>query len=202
MPQKKRGVWVARWPGPDGKQRSHSPFKTKKAAEAYEVKAKAVLAAGIDFDPGKGKMLFRDAAAIWLESRKADTRNNAANHRYALAPAATRRGDGKTFGIDAVFGGYPLNKITREYIQDWVNRLTAAGKKSSTVRHAFFTVRMVLQQAVADGRITVNPAQHVRSAERAKARPGAVDAAHNSLPRNRLRRSSQLRLGPTTCWST
>lgn len=62
-----------------------------------------ISAKTIVFDPAKGKMLFRDAAAIWLESRKADTRNNAENHRYALAPAATRRGDGKTLGIDAVF---------------------------------------------------------------------------------------------------
>lgn len=116
----------------------------------------------MDFDPGKGKMLFRDAAAIWLESRKADTRNNAENHRYALAPAHTRRGDGKTLGIDAVLGGYPLNKITREYIQEWVNRLTAAGKKPSTVRHAFWTVRMVLEQAVVDGRLAKSPADYIK----------------------------------------
>jgi hypothetical protein len=32
-----------------------------------------------------------------------------------------------------VFGGYPLNKITREYIQEWVSRLIGAGKKPSTV---------------------------------------------------------------------
>jgi integrase len=106
--------------------------------------------------------LFRDAATIWLESRKADTRNNAHNHRYALAPAATRRGDGKTLGIDAVFGGYPLNKITREYIQARVNRLTGAGKKPSTVRHAFWTVRMVLEQAVVDGRLTKSPAEYIK----------------------------------------
>jgi hypothetical protein len=61
-----------------------------------------------------------------------------------------------------VFGGYPLNKITREYIQEWVNRLTDAGKKPGTVRHAFFTVRMVLEQAVIDGRLTKNPAEHVK----------------------------------------
>ncbi|WP_099039715.1 tyrosine-type recombinase/integrase [Mycobacterium neglectum] len=158
MAQKKRGVWVARWHGPDGKQRSHSPFQTKKAAEAYEDKAKAAIAAGNDFDPRKGKMLFRDAAAIWLASHK----ENLVNHRSALAPAATRRGDGRTLGIDAVFGGYPLNKITREYIQDWVNRLTIAGKKPSTVRHAFFTVRMVLEQAEVDGRLAKNPAEHVK----------------------------------------
>lgn len=181
MPQKRvrasgSTTYVARWYTPDGKQLTRGGFRTRKAAKAFEDEARAALAAGTAFDPGKGKMLFRDAAAIWLESRKADTRNNAENHRYALTPAARRRGDGKTLGIDAVFGGYPLNKITREYIQEWVNRLTAAGKKPSTVRHAFFTVRMILEQAVADGRLSTNPAQHVKyPAERAKARHGAVD---------------------------
>ena len=155
-------TYVVRWYAPDGTERTRGGFRTRKDAKAFAVKAEAATAAGMDFDPAKGKMLFRDAAAKWLESRadlKSATHNN---HRYALAPAAQRQGDGKTLGIDAVFGGYPLNKITREYIQEWVNRLTDAGKKPSTVRHAFFTVRMVLEQAVIDGRLTKNPAEHVK----------------------------------------
>jgi integrase len=171
-------VYVAKWRAPDGRDRSKGGFTTKKAASGYAKNAENAAAQGLLFDPAKGKMLFRDAAAIWLESRKADTRNDAANHRYALAPAATRRGDGKTLGIDAVFGGYPLNKITREDIQEWVNRLTGAGKKPSTVRHAFWTVRMVLEQAVVDGRLAKNPAEHVKlPTERSSKgnKPGVVD---------------------------
>ncbi len=155
-------TYVVRWYAADGKERTKGGFRTRKEAKAYAAKADAATAAGMDFDPRKGKVLFRDAAAKWLESRadlKSATHNN---HRYALAPASSRRGDGKTLGIDAVFGGYPLNKITRVYIQDWVNRLTEVGKKPSTVRHAFFTVRMVLQQAVVDGRLAKNPAEHVK----------------------------------------
>lgn len=155
-------TYVVRWYTPDGTERTKGGFRTRKDAKAFAAKADAETLTGMDFDPGKGKMLFRDAAAIWLESRKADTRNNAENHRYALAPAATRRGDGKTLGIDAVFGGYPLNKITREYLQQWVNRLTEAGKKPSTVRHAFWTVRMVLEQAVVDGRLAKSPAEYIK----------------------------------------
>ncbi|CAN5609876.1 hypothetical protein BH09ACT7_BH09ACT7_23390 [soil metagenome] len=155
-------TYVVRWYAPDGAERTKGGFRTRKDAKAFAAKADAETLTGMDFDPGKGKMLFRDAATIWLESRKADTRNNAENHRYALAPAATRRGDGKTLGIDAVFGGYPLNKITREYIQEWVNRLTDAGKKPSTVRHAFWTVRMVLEQAVVDGRLAKSPAEYIK----------------------------------------
>lgn len=171
-------AYVAKWREPDGRDRSKGGFTTKKAASDYAKNAESAAAQGLLFDPAKGKMLFRDAAAIWLESRKADTRNNAENHSYAVAPAATRRGDGKTLGIDAVFGGYPLNKITREYIQEWVNRLTKAGKKPSTVRHAFWTVRMVLEQAVVDGRLAKNPAEHVKlPTERSTKgnKPGVVD---------------------------
>jgi integrase len=155
-------TYVVRWYTPNGAERSKGGFRTRKDAKAFAAKADTETLTGMDFDPGKGKMMFRDAAAIWLESRKADTRNNAENHRYALAPAHMRRGDGKTLGIDAVFGGYPLNRITREYIQEWVNRLTAAGKKPSTVRHAFWTVRMVLEQAVVDGRLTKSPADYIK----------------------------------------
>lgn len=97
-----------------------------------------------------------------MGSRKADTRNNAENHRYALAPAAARPGDGKTLGIDAVFRAYPLNKISREYIQALVNRLTDAGKKPSTVRHALWTVRMVLEEAVVDGRLAKSRAGYTK----------------------------------------
>ena len=77
-----------------------------------------------------------------------------------------------------MFGDYPLNKITREYIQEWVQRMIDAGKKPSTVRHAFFTVRMVLAQAVADNRIAVNPADYVKLPTEYSpkgGKPGVVD---------------------------
>lgn len=155
-------VYVAKWRLANGQDRSKGGFSTKKAARDYGNQQESDASKGVGYDPGKGRILFRDAAAIWLESRTADTRNNAANHRAALAPAAQRRGDGKTLGIDAVFGGVPLNKITRQSIQTWVNQLSEAGKAPSTVRHAFWTVRMVLEQSVIDGRIPANPAQYVK----------------------------------------
>src|ERR1700757_3252938 len=84
-------TYVVKWRTPDGKDRSKGGFTTRKAANAYATKAESAALQGLLFAPATGKMLFRDAAAIWLESRKADTRNNAVNHRYALAPATTRR---------------------------------------------------------------------------------------------------------------
>lgn len=67
-------TYVVRWYTPDGTQRTKGGFRTRKDAKAFAAKADAEALAGMGFDPGKGKMLFRDAAAIWLESRKADTR--------------------------------------------------------------------------------------------------------------------------------
>lgn len=79
---------------------------------------------------------------------------------------------------DAVFGGYPLNAIKRESISAWVQCLVAAGKKPSTVRHGYFLVRMVLAQAVADGRLASNPADYVKLPSESSAglsAPGVVD---------------------------
>lgn len=92
-------TYVVRWYAPDGTERTKGGFRTRKDAKAFALKADAATAAGMEFDPAKGKVLFRDAAAKWLESRadlKSATHNN---HRYALAPAANRQGDGKTLGL-------------------------------------------------------------------------------------------------------
>lgn len=172
--------YLVKWRTPDGRDRTKRGFATRKEANAYATKAEGSKLRGVEFDPKSGDMTFRAAARIWLESREGNARSNAGNHRSALAPAAKRRGDGKTIGIDAVFGGWPLNRITRAQIQEWVNSLTAAGKKPSTVRHQFWTVRMVLEQAVVDGRLAVNPAAHVKlPAERGTngAKIGVVDRA-------------------------
>ena len=75
---------------PDGTDHSKGGFTNKKAAADFARNAESAAAQGIVFDPAKAKMLFRDAAASWLESHKADTRKNAENHRYAVAPAATQ----------------------------------------------------------------------------------------------------------------
>ncbi|WP_145043231.1 tyrosine-type recombinase/integrase [Mycobacteroides abscessus] len=178
--QTKQGstTYIVKWREPDGRHRTKGGFRTKRAASDYAVEAEAANLSGSTFDPKAGKTLFREAAQEWLESRRADLKETTwRGYESALAPAATRRGDGKTLGIDAVFGGYPLNKITRAYIQEWVNKLQVS-KKPSTVRHAYFTVRMVLKQAVVDRKIAANPADYVKIPGEQSAngsKPGIVD---------------------------
>ncbi len=168
-----------------GRDRTKRGFKTLKAARAFKAARQNDLRLGVEYDPNAGRVLFRDVAAEWLDSRADLKVTTLAGHRAAFAPKENRRGDGKTLGIDAVFGNYPIGAITRDAIQIWVNQLTAAGKKPSTVRHEFFRVQMVLGQAVADQKILASPAEHVKIPTEGGAkggRRGVVDRAQFLTP--------------------
>ncbi|OBI76409.1 integrase [Mycolicibacterium fortuitum] len=155
-------TYVVKWRAPDGTDRSKGGFTTKRKAEAYATKLANGKLVGIEYDPKSGEIPFRDAATLWLDSRHDLKTRTLAGYREMLAPAADRRGQMAKLGIDAVFGGYPVNAITREHVSAWVERLTKAGKKPSTVRHHFYVVKQVLAQAVADRRIPFNPADNVK----------------------------------------
>ena len=61
-----------------------------------------------------------------------------------------------------MFGGCPINAITRDDIRKWMARMQAAGKRPSTIRNAYLLVRQVLGSAVADGVLPANPADYVK----------------------------------------
>lgn len=171
-------LYQVRWRTPDGKHRTKGGFKTRKAADDYATEVEHAQQRGTTFDPKAGAMTFRVAAGEWLDSRHDLKPRTKAGYEYALRSAEKHRGDARELCIDATFGGYPLNKITRVYISDWVQRMSTAGKRPSTVRHAYFLVRMVLEQAVVDGRLAENPAEYVKlPSERSAAggTPGVVD---------------------------
>ncbi|MGW0042263.1 tyrosine-type recombinase/integrase [Rhodococcus sp. NPDC003348] len=154
--------YVVKYRTPDGKGRSKGGFTTKKAAEDYATEVEYNTNRGQTWDAKAGAVPFASAAGEWLESRHDLKPRTRAEYENLLRPKT--RGPIATRGlsIDATFGGYPLNAITRQQISEWVSALTAAGKKPSTVRHAYFVVRMVLAQAVVDGRLTENPADYVK----------------------------------------
>ncbi|ELB89624.1 phage integrase family protein [Rhodococcus wratislaviensis IFP 2016] len=170
--------YVVKWRTADGKGRSKGGFPTKKAAEDYATTVEYNANRGTTFDPKAGGVAFRQAAGEWLASRHDLKPRTHAEYANLLRPKKTGPIATRALSIDATFGGYPLNAITRKQISEWVRALTAAGKKPSTVRHAYFVVRMVLAQAVVDGRLTTNPADYVKlPTERSAAggTPGVVD---------------------------
>ncbi|WP_084435838.1 Arm DNA-binding domain-containing protein [Aldersonia kunmingensis] len=146
-------VYVVKWRTPDGKGRSKSGFRTKKQAEAYANDLDHKQNRGTAYDPSAGKLPFREAARTWLESRVDLKPRTRQSYEYILSPTAS---------LDATFGGYALNKITREGIAAWADQRVQAGKRPSTIRHGYFVLKQVLDQAVADGRIPSNPCAHVK----------------------------------------
>ncbi len=171
--------YQVRWRTPDGKHRTKGGFATKRAAEDYVNEVNYAQRRSTTFDPKAGAISFREAAQDWLSSRHDLKRSTHAGYVAALAPksaegstevknarrdadSAAGRAKRAALSIDATFGGYPINKITRTQISEWVSAMAAAGSKPSTVRHAFFIVRMVLAQGVVDGRLATNPADYVR----------------------------------------
>ena len=177
--------YQVRWRTPDGKHRTKGGFPTKRAAEDYVNDVDYAQRRSTTFDPKAGAVTFREAAQDWLSSRHDLKRSTHAGYAYALAPADERRAAAnassdaaRVLGIDATFGGYPVNKITRQQISGWVEAMAKAGKKPSTVRNAYFLVRMVLAQAVVDGRLATNTADYVRLPSERSAvsgTPGVVD---------------------------
>ena len=159
---KRTGEWYARWRDGDGKQHSKSEFRTRKTALAHATQKEQDAERGLSFDPQAGKTTVRDAATAWLATRADLKPRTRREYGQMLAPAAERVGDMRTLGLDAVFGGYPVNKITRTRVTAWIDSLTEAGKRPSTVRHNYFLLKQVLQHAVHEGWIAVNQADKVK----------------------------------------
>lgn len=151
--------YVVKYRTPDGKGRSKGGFTNKKSADDYASEIDYNQRRGQTWDPKAGAVSFSSAAEEWLESRHDLKPRTRAEYANLLSPKV--KAD-PALSIVEVFGGYPLDKITRQRISDWVQRMVAADKKPSTVRHAYFVVRMVLAQAVVDGRLTENAADYVK----------------------------------------
>lgn len=160
-------------------------FDTRELAQEKLDKVKTLLLQGQSAASlrERGKVTFGVVADQWLESRhdlKPRTRAEYAN-LLSGKTRARKSSDGVTtadLSIAATLSHRPVNEITRADIADWVGKLSAAGKSASTVRHHYFVVRQVLSQCVADGRLTVNPADYVKLPnERTPAggTPGVVD---------------------------
>ncbi|NMO02535.1 hypothetical protein HH308_15065 [Gordonia sp. TBRC 11910] len=181
-----RGLPVPADPtNPEGRKKYQSrqkSFVDREAAERFrdQLNAEKHQPGGVAVPREK---LFAHAAEAWLASRtdlKASTR---VEYENLLRPKVKAHKDtsGEStahLSVISTFGCKAVGSITRQQIAEWVQALTAAGKKPSTVRHAYFVVKMILEQAVADGLLRDNPADHVKlPTERTpeSGTPGVVD---------------------------
>jgi integrase len=143
--------WDVEWLLPDGTKRSRS-FHTKRAAKLFDGDVRSARAAGESVDPRGAKTELSIVYCSWLASRP------------DLSPKV-RRGyeDNWRLRVEPKFGNWPIGRITRTHIQQWVNEMTASGLAPRTVRWTHTVLRMVLDHAIEDKMIYgKNPASKVR----------------------------------------
>ena len=144
--------WRARYRAPDGRKISKS-FRRKADAEKWLLLEEGDVLAGRWHDPQSGTELFSDYCEKWLQER---------------SPTVARKTDYNTEAalrgrILPVFGNKRLKQITTKGIREWLTSLLVEGLSPATVKTYRQILGQVLNQAVADGMLTTNPVDAVKT---------------------------------------
>lgn len=133
-------IWVG------GKQAVTQTFSRRKDAEEFEREQKRRLERGEGLLDVSGS---KESVAVWAD-RYVDLRTE-------VAPATRKREDSllRTHVLPA-FGNLPVRLLVRSKVQRWVNDLTQR-RSPSTARLALGVLRAVVQVAVDDRALAVNP---------------------------------------------
>lgn len=125
-------------------------FDREDDARRFRRQVEGDLDAGMWIDPRRS----RDTLAAWVPQWRASI--------VDLRATSLSRLDGTVNShVLPRFGDLPLSGITNADVRAWVAELRADGLSPSSVRKAAFALRRILDAAVADRRLTANPADNV-----------------------------------------
>ena len=147
-----------------GREVATRVFNARPNAVAWEHDQRRSLRAGEWIDPRRARIPLARLEPGWRESRQGLKRKS------LEADLSAWRNH-----VEPKFGDTPLASITRAQIEQWVGSLIAGGVAPATARRYLATLRSVLAFAVADNRLTRNPAVGIRvSSTRGGRREGRV----------------------------
>jgi integrase len=147
--QQRGGRWQARYRGPDGKERTKTHDR-KQDAKQWLVDVESSIKSGTWVDPARSAVRLEVWAAEWLPSRS-DLRPSS----YARLESIVR------LHVVPAFGNRQLATISNSEIRKWAGRMRKDGMSAAAVRKSVFALRAMLDAAVADRRLAVNPAANV-----------------------------------------
>jgi len=136
--KRQSGRWQARYPGPDGLNRTApGTFPRKSDAERYLALIEAQMMRGEWIDPDRGKVSVKDYAERWIEQRPNLRPSTVQLYRWTL---------GKH--IAPYLGAVPIGKLDTPMIREWRTKLLAGGVSPTMAAKAYRLLRAVLMTAV------------------------------------------------------
>src|SRR4051794_9292912 len=155
--------YTACYEGLDGRVRSAGTYATEDEAELAWRAREHSIGLGLNSDPDRSKMLFKDFA------------ENVFLPHHVVSPARTRELGYCIRGrLNPVFGHLALADITRERIRTWV-AIEAARHKPATVRSWKVNLTTILNVAVALDYLPANPALGVKPPKEPPSRVEVID---------------------------
>jgi integrase len=157
------GRYQVRYPGPDGRLRSHPlTFDRKGDAERALSLIEAQMIAGEWTDPQRGKARLSDYARDWITQRPGLRIRTIDFYRWLLAKH-----------IEPYLGDVPIGKLSTQTIREWRSDLLAKGVSATMAAKAYRLLRAVLMTAVEEDKILPRNPCRIRGAgsEHAPERP-------------------------------
>jgi len=174
----------------DGIQRTKGGFRRKRDADAYALEIESTRQQGTMVAHSEGAVRLNDVADKWLRSIQGRRRPKTVDGYEKLLNLHVR----------PAFGLRKVASITYGDIDGFVRSLEI-GRRPGTVRNAFFVLKMVIDYAIRDGKIRVNPCAGVElppaaspemlflTAAEVRALAVAIDQRWAGNPRARTRRN-------------
>lgn len=147
-------AWRVQYRSPDGKNRTKRGFRTKALALTWAAKNTVDVTTGQWTDPNKAKIILNDIGTAWLQ------------HQTHLKPSTYRVVEQSwRVHVQPRWGNHQIGTIKPSAVQEWV---ASMDRSASTVRKAHACLSQILDTAVQDGMIKMNPARGVRLPRKAK----------------------------------
>lgn len=144
-----RTGWVVAWREPDGRQRRKA-FDRKADAEAWATHVEHGLRSGAYLDPTAARATVGELAEVWRRGQ------------LQLTPSTAARYDGVLRNqVLPTWERVPLGAVAFGTVQAWVADLHASGLAPRSVLKAHMLLARVLDLAVKERRIPINPARGV-----------------------------------------
>lgn len=142
-------TWRVRWYDPQGNEQRRA-FDREEDAKRFKARVEGDVFSGLYIDPARARETVLSWHDVWRASVVDVRRSTLSRLDSTLATHVLPE-----------FGTLPLSGVSNADVRAWVARMRASGLSSSSVRKAVFALRRMLDGAVADRRLPLNPAENV-----------------------------------------